>query len=90
MGLAKRIIPCLDVDQGRVVKGVQFEDIRDAGDPVEVEGGDVLAPEMAAQVLRGLRDDGQLGLDDLVVGRRQGEEEEDGRPLLARGQAVAI
>jgi len=36
MSLAKRIIPCLDVDQGRVVKGVQFVDIRDAGDPVEV------------------------------------------------------
>jgi|TARA_B110000305_G_scaffold66855_2_gene74909 cyclase len=36
VGLAKRIIPCLDVDQGRVVKGVQFGDIRDAGDPVEV------------------------------------------------------
>jgi len=36
MGLAKRIIPCLDVDKGRVVKGVQFVDIRDAGDPVEV------------------------------------------------------
>ena len=36
MGLAKRIIPCLDVDDGRVVKGVQFVDIRDAGDPVEV------------------------------------------------------
>jgi len=36
MGLAKRIIPCLDVDAGRVVKGVQFIDIRDAGDPVEV------------------------------------------------------
>ena len=36
MGLAKRIIPCLDVDGGRVVKGVQFVDIRDAGDPVEV------------------------------------------------------
>ncbi len=34
--LAKRIIPCLDVDNGRVVKGVQFVDIRDAGDPVEV------------------------------------------------------
>lgn len=34
--LAKRIIPCLDVDGGRVVKGVQFLDIRDAGDPVEV------------------------------------------------------
>ncbi|MDZ7734958.1 MAG: imidazole glycerol phosphate synthase subunit HisF [Gammaproteobacteria bacterium] len=36
MGLAKRIIPCLDVDAGRVVKGVKFVDIRDAGDPVEV------------------------------------------------------
>lgn len=36
MALAKRIIPCLDVDQGRVVKGVNFVDIKDAGDPVEV------------------------------------------------------
>ena len=36
MSLAKRIIPCLDVENGRVVKGVQFLDIRDAGDPVEV------------------------------------------------------
>lgn len=36
MGLAKRIIPCLDVDNGRVVKGVKFLDIRDAGDPVEI------------------------------------------------------
>ena len=36
MPLAKRIIPCLDVDQGRVVKGVNFVDIRDAGDPVEI------------------------------------------------------
>ncbi len=36
MTLAKRIIPCLDVDNGRVVKGVNFVDIRDAGDPVEV------------------------------------------------------
>ncbi|MFZ2208273.1 MAG: imidazole glycerol phosphate synthase subunit HisF [Porticoccaceae bacterium] len=34
--LARRIIPCLDVDAGRVVKGVRFVDIRDAGDPVEV------------------------------------------------------
>lgn len=34
--LAKRIIPCLDVDNGRVVKGVKFLDIKDAGDPVEV------------------------------------------------------
>jgi imidazole glycerol-phosphate synthase subunit HisF len=36
MALAKRVIPCLDVDAGRVVKGVQFVDIKDAGDPVEV------------------------------------------------------
>jgi len=36
VGLAKRIIPCLDVDAGRVVKGVKFINIRDAGDPVEV------------------------------------------------------
>ena len=48
MPLAKRIIPCLDVDNGRVVKGVKFLDIRDAGDPVEVarrynqEGADEL------------------------------------------------
>jgi cyclase len=36
MALAKRIIPCLDVDKGRVVKGVNFVGIRDAGDPVEI------------------------------------------------------
>jgi len=36
MGLAVRIIPCLDIDDGRVVKGVKFVDIRDAGDPVEI------------------------------------------------------
>ena len=46
--LTKRIIPCLDVDAGRVVKGVSFVDIRDAGDPAELaslydrEGGDEL------------------------------------------------
>ncbi|MGX2039108.1 imidazole glycerol phosphate synthase subunit HisF [Methylocaldum sp. MU1018] len=46
--LAKRIIPCLDVDDGRVVKGVRFVDIKDAGDPVEIarrydrEGADEL------------------------------------------------
>ena len=48
MTVAKRIIPCLDVDRGRVVKGVQFVGIRDAGDPVEIakryneEGADEL------------------------------------------------
>ena len=48
MGLAKRVIPCLDVTAGRVVKGVSFVDLRDAGDPVEIaarydaEGADEL------------------------------------------------
>ena len=36
MGLAKRIIPCLDVNAGRVVKGINFIDLQDAGDPVEI------------------------------------------------------
>src|SRR2546430_16723713 len=46
--LAKRVIPCLDVDKGRVVKGTNFLNLRDAGDPVEVaaryeqEGADEL------------------------------------------------
>ncbi len=39
MGLAKRIIPCLDVHAGRVVKGINFISLRDAGDPVEVARG---------------------------------------------------
>ena len=39
MGLAKRIIPCLDVHAGRVVKGVNFVALRDAGDPVEIARG---------------------------------------------------
>ncbi|BFM04554.1 hypothetical protein Psyaliredsea_32010 [Psychrobacter alimentarius] len=61
--LAKRIIPCLDVDNGRVVKGVQFVDIKDAGDPVEVakryneQGADeitfwILLPPMMSVILR--------------------------------------
>ena len=46
--LAKRVIPCLDVDAGRVVKGVRFQELRDAGDPVQLaahydrEGADEL------------------------------------------------
>ena len=38
MSLAVRVIPCLDVDAGRVVKGVNFQGLRDAGDPVELAG----------------------------------------------------
>ena len=36
MSLAKRLIPCLDIDKGRVVKGVRFLEVKDAGDPVEI------------------------------------------------------
>ena len=36
MALAVRVIPCLDVDHGRVVKGINFDNLRDAGDPVEL------------------------------------------------------
>ena len=48
MTVAVRVIPCLDVDAGRVVKGVNFRELRDAGDPVELaacydaEGADEL------------------------------------------------
>ncbi len=45
MTLAVRVIPCLDVDAGRVVKGVNFENLRDAGDPVELAAAyDAQAP----------------------------------------------
>ncbi|MGH9909909.1 MAG: HisA/HisF-related TIM barrel protein, partial [Nitrososphaerales archaeon] len=64
MTLAKRIIPCLDVDNGRVVKGTHFVDIRDAGDPVQLaeryskEGADELvflditASEQKREIMR--------------------------------------
>jgi cyclase len=50
MSLAVRVIPCLDVDAGRVVKGVNFQNLQDAGDPVEMatlydaEGGSHARP----------------------------------------------
>ena len=49
MSLAKRIIPCLDVHAGRVVKGVNFVQLRDAGDPVEIaqaSGAAMSAPDV--------------------------------------------
>jgi imidazole glycerol phosphate synthase subunit HisF len=48
MSLAVRLLPCLDLKDGRVVKGIRFQDLRDAGDPVEAaalyeaQGGDEL------------------------------------------------
>ena len=49
--LAKRIIPCLDVRDGRVVKGVNFVSIRDAGDPVELMGPDTPAIAFTAPMM---------------------------------------
>ena len=53
MGLKVRVIPCLDVDAGRVVKGTKFKNLRDAGDPVELAAlydreGAVLLPASGA------------------------------------------
>ena len=62
--LAKRIIPCLDVKDGRVVKGVNFVNLRDAGDPVELaaiydkEGADELVFPRHFGFGRRTRDDG--------------------------------
>ncbi len=55
--LTRRVIPCLDVTAGRVVKGVNFVDLRDAGDPVEIarrydgEGADELSGVRRVAVL---------------------------------------
>ena len=63
MSLAVRVIPCLDVDAGRVVKGVNFVDLRDAGDLVEMarvydaEGADELTFLVEYRQLRRPRDD---------------------------------
>ena len=88
MSLAVRVIPCLDVDGGRVVKGVNFLDLRDAGDPVE------LARTYAAETRTRIIPNGvDLGLPGdhrrepshelrlLFVGR---SEERKGLPVLLR------
>ncbi len=65
MGLATRIIPCLDVNQGRVVKGVNFVNLRDAGDPVETakEYGDQGADELCFLDITASSDDRDIILD---------------------------
>ena len=80
MGVAKRIIPCLDVDGGRVVKGVRFVDIRDAGDPVEVTGQVVWEHETTGSghevgvEFVGLDDDNQARLAAALEGGEPQEE----------------
>ena len=72
VSLAVRVIPCLDVDAGRVVKGVNFVDLRDAGDPVEMarvydaEGADELTFLDITASSRRPRDDLRRG----AAGRR--------------------
>lgn len=65
MGLAKRLIPCLDVDAGRVVKGVNFVDIKDAGDPVEAARryGDAGADELTFLDITASKDNRDTILD---------------------------
>ncbi|MGI8408142.1 MAG: imidazole glycerol phosphate synthase subunit HisF [Actinomycetota bacterium] len=101
--LAKRIIPCLDVDAGRVVKGVRFVDIRDAGDPVELaarydaEGAD----ELVFLDITASSDDRDLILDvvsrtaesvfiPLTVGGGVRSVEDVRRLLLAGADKVAM
>ena len=72
--LAKRIIPCLDVDAGRVVKGTRFQDLRDAGDPVELaahydrEGADELVFLDITATVEGRDGDARRDLADRRAG----------------------
>ena len=78
--LAKRIIPCLDVKEGRVVKGVNFLNLRDAGDPVEqariydAQGADELVAEDAnrwqVDVDTQSGQEGLCSLDDRLIALR--------------------
>ena len=97
MSLALRVIPCLDVDAGRVVKGVRFQDLKDAGDPVELaqayerQGADELVlldvsatpggRGHAVDVVRAVR--AQLGIPLTVGGGVRTLD--DARALLAAG-----
>jgi imidazole glycerol-phosphate synthase subunit HisF len=97
MTLAKRVIPCLDVDAGRVVKGTRFRQLRDAGDPVELaahydrEGGDELVflditatVEGRAATLDVIARTAEQVFTPLTVGGGV-REDDDVRDLLAAG-----
>ena len=79
--LAKRIIPCLDIKDGRVVKGVKFLNLRDAGDPVEVDrcprGHGLFLDRGEMEAVIAAFDDGEgaavgAHLADLFRSRREG------------------
>ena len=101
--LAKRVIPCLDVDGGRVVKGVRFENLRDAGDPVELaarydaEGADEIvflditaSFEQRDTILEVAARTAETVFIPLTVGGGVREVEDVRRLLLAGADKVAI
>jgi cyclase len=89
--LAKRIIPCLDVTGGRVVKGVNFVELRDAGDPVEIAAryNDQGADELTFLDITATSDGRDLILHIIEAVASQGVHSSDGRRRGAhrRGRA---
>jgi cyclase len=103
MSLAVRVIPCLDVDGGRVVKGVNFQDLRDAGDPVELaklydaEGADELtfldisaSHEGRATTMEIVSATAEQVFIPLTVGGGVGSVEDVDRLLRAGADKVAV
>jgi len=103
MTLAVRVIPCLDVDAGRVVKGVNFQDLRDAGDPVELaklydaEGADELtfldisaSHEGRATTMEIVSATAEQVFIPLTVGGGVGSVEDVDRLLRAGADKVAV
>jgi imidazole glycerol-phosphate synthase subunit HisF len=103
VSLAVRVIPCLDVDAGRVVKGINFQDLRDAGDPVELakvydaEGADELtfldisaSHEGRATTMEIVSDTAEQVFIPLTVGGGVGSVEDVDRLLRAGADKVAV
>ena len=103
MSLAVRVIPCLDVDAGRVVKGSNFQDLRDAGDPVELakvydaEGADELtfldisaSHEGRSTTLEIVSATAEQGVIPLTVGGGVGSVEDVDRLLRAGADKIAV
>ena len=103
MSLAVRVIPCLDVDAGRVVKGINFQDLRDAGDPVELakvydaEGADEMtfldisaSHEGRATTMEIVSDTAEQVFIPLTVGGGVGSVEDVDRLLRAGADKVAV
>jgi imidazole glycerol-phosphate synthase subunit HisF len=103
MSLAVRVIPCLDVDNGRVVKGINFRELRDAGDPVELakvydaEGADELtfldisaSHEKRATTLEIVSQTAEQVFIPLTVGGGVGSVEDVDRLLRAGADKIAV